>query len=120
MPGALQAYGQGVGGGVYPATHPGIPVPTAAGATNTSQFQNKPYASRLVQLQGYMICSITALLLSYGTSYDSLNLGQSNSGYGKNNYGSDNNQAKSGSSTSNAGIARTLIKVIGCPKSINI
>ena len=46
MPGALQAYGGGVGGGVYPATHPGIPVPTAAGATNTSQFQNKPYASR--------------------------------------------------------------------------
>merc|ERR1719470_29520 len=43
MPGALQAYGGGVGGGVYPATHPGIPVPTAAGATNTSQFQNKPY-----------------------------------------------------------------------------
>merc|ERR1712038_266635 len=40
MPGALQAYGGGVGGGVYPATHPGIPVPTAAGATNTSQFQN--------------------------------------------------------------------------------
>merc|ERR1711892_805710 len=78
MPGALQAYGQGVGGGVYPATHPGIPVPTAAGATNTSQFQNKPYAS------------------SYGTSYDSLNLGQSNSGYGKNNYGSDNKQAKAG------------------------
>jgi len=86
MPGALQAYGGGVGGGVYPATHPGIPVPTAAGATNTSQFQNKPYAS------------------SYGTSYDSLNLGQSNSGYGKNNYGNDNNQAKSGSSTSNAGL----------------
>merc|ERR1712106_1057624 len=86
MPGALQAYGQGVGGGVYPATHPGIPVPTAAGATNTSQLQNKPYAS------------------SYGTSYDSLNLGQSNSGYGKNNYGSDTNQAKSGSSTSNAGL----------------
>jgi len=85
MPGALQAYGQGVGGGVYPATHPGIPVPTAAGATNTSQFQNKPYAS------------------SYGTSYDSLNIGQSNSGYGKNNYGSENNQAKSGSSSSNAG-----------------
>merc|ERR1712106_108592 len=86
MPGALQAYGQGVGGGVYPATHPGIPVPTAAGATNTSQFQNKPYGAS-----------------SYGTSYDSLNLGQSNSGYGKNNYGSDNNQAKSGTSSSNAG-----------------
>jgi len=85
MPGALQAYGGGVGGGVYPATHPGIPVPTAAGATNTSQFQNKPYAS------------------SYGTSYDSLNLGQSNSGYGKNNYGSDNPQPKSGTSSSNAG-----------------
>merc|ERR1712106_303311 len=86
MPGALQAYGQGVGGGVYPATHPGIPVPTAAGATNTSQLQNKPYGAS-----------------SYGTSYDSLNLGQSNSGYGKNNYGSDNNQAKSGTSSSNAG-----------------
>merc|ERR1712142_1401392 len=86
MPGALQAYGGGVGGGVYPATHPGIPVPTAAGATNTSQFQNKAYGAS-----------------SYGTSYDSLNLGQSNSGYGKNNYGSDNNQAKSGTSSSNAG-----------------
>lgn len=86
MPGALQAYGGGVGGGVYPATHPGIPVPTAAGATNTSQFQNKPYGAS-----------------SYGTNYDSLNLGQSNSGYGKNNYGSDNNQAKSGTSSSNAG-----------------
>ena len=45
MPGALQAYGGGVGGGVYPATHPGIPVPTAAGATNTSQFQNKAYGA---------------------------------------------------------------------------
>jgi len=86
MPGALQAYGGGVGGGVYPATHPGIPVPTAAGATNTSQFQNKAYGAS-----------------SYGTSYDSLNLGQSNSGYGKNNYGSDTNQAKSGTSSSNAG-----------------
>merc|ERR1712013_910443 len=83
MPGALQAYG----GGVYPATHPGIPVPTAAGATNTSQFQNKAYGAS-----------------SYGTSYDSLNLGQSNSGYGKNNYGSDTNQAKSGTSSSNAGL----------------
>jgi len=87
MPGALQAYGGGVGGGVYPATHPGIPVPTAAGATNTSQFQNKAYGAS-----------------SYGTSYDSLNLGQSNSGYGKNNYGSENNQAKSGTSSSNAGL----------------
>jgi len=73
-------------GGVagYPATHPGIPVPTAAGATNTSQFQGKAYAS------------------SYGTSDYSLNLGQSNSGYGKN-YGSENSAAKSGSTTSNAG-----------------
>ena len=40
MPG-LQ-YGGGVaGGGVYPGQHPGIPVPTAAGPTSTSQFQNK-------------------------------------------------------------------------------
>jgi len=93
MPGALQAYGGGVGGGVYPATHPGIPVPTAAGATNTSQFQNKPYAS------------------SYGTSYDSLNLGQNSSGYGKNNYGNDTNQPKSGTSSSNA--AAGLFQVTG-------
>ena len=45
MPG-LQ-YGGGVaGGGVYPPTHPGIPVPTAAGQTSTTQFQNKAYGSR--------------------------------------------------------------------------
>ena len=41
-------------------------------------------------------------LCSYGTSDYSLNLGQSNSGYGKN-YGSENSAAKSGSTTSNAG-----------------
>ena len=46
MPG-LQ-YGGGVaGGGVYPGPHTGIPVPTAAGPTSTSQFQNKAaYGSR--------------------------------------------------------------------------
>merc|ERR1719270_2005081 len=84
MPG-LQ-YGGGVaGGGVYPGTHPGIPVPTAAGPTSTSQFQNKAaYGS------------------SYGTSYDSLSLGQSNSGYAVNNkYGSDTNQGKAGGSSNN-------------------
>ena len=85
MPG-LQ-YGGGVaGGGVYPPTHPGIPVPTAAGQTSTTQFQNKAaYGS------------------SYGTSYDSLSLGQSSSGYVNKNYGSDNNQAKTGSSNNTAG-----------------
>jgi len=86
MPG-LQ-YGGGVaGGGVYPPTHPGIPVPTAAGQTSTTQFQNKAYGS------------------SYGTSYDSLSLGQSSSGYVNKNYGSDNNQAKTGSSNNTAGTA---------------
>ena len=45
MPG-LQ-YGGGVaGGGVYPGQHPGIPVPTAAGPTSTSQFQNTAYGKR--------------------------------------------------------------------------
>jgi len=88
MPGALQAaYGGGVGAGVYPATHPvsGIPVNTAAGATNTTQFQqNKPYGS------------------SYGTSYDSLSLGQSNSGYGqKNSYGQNESQGSKASSGNN-------------------
>merc|ERR1719348_2904616 len=93
MPGALQAaYGGGVGAGVYPATHPGvsgIPVNTAAGGTNTTQFQqNKPYGS------------------SYGTSYDSLSLGQSNSGYGqKNSYGqNDSQQTKASSGNSGQGL----------------
>ena len=86
MPGLAQ-YGGGVaGGGVYPPTHPGIAVPTAAGQTSTTQFQNKAaYGS------------------SYGTSYDSLSLGQSSSGYVNKNYGSDNNQAKTGSSNNTAG-----------------
>jgi len=88
MPGLAQ-YGGGVaGGGVYPPTHPGIAVPTAAGQTSTTQFQNKAaYGS------------------SYGTSYDSLSLGQSSSGYVNKNYGSDNNQAKTGSSNNTAGTA---------------
>merc|ERR1712012_53178 len=85
MPG-LQ-YGGGVaGGGVYPGPHTGIPVPTAAGNTSTSQqFQNKPYGS------------------SYGTTYDSLSLGQSSSGYVNNKYGSDSNQGKAGSSAGGGG-----------------
>lgn len=95
MPGALQAaaYGGGVGAGVYPATHPGIPVNTAAGATNTTQFQNKPYGS------------------SYGTSYDSLSLGQSNSGYGqKNSYAqNESQQTKASSGNSNAGYWSTAL-----------
>jgi len=90
MPGALQAaaYGGGVGAGVYPATHPGIPVNTAAGATNTTQFQKQAYGS------------------SYGTSYDSLSLGQSGTGYGqKNSYGqNDTPQAKSSSNNSGTGL----------------
>lgn len=85
MPG-LQ-YGGGVaGGGVYPGQHPGIPVPTAAGPTSTSQFQNK-----------------AAYGNSYGTSYDSLgqSLGQSSSGYVKNNYANDSSQGKAGGSSNN-------------------
>jgi hypothetical protein len=82
-PSALQAYGSVGGAGVYPTAHPGIPVPTAAGATTTTQFQNKAYSS------GY-------------TSYDSL--GQTSSDYGKSNYGSQASQAaKSGSNSSSAG-----------------
>merc|ERR1740129_1796490 len=82
MPG-LQ-YGGGVaGGGVYPGQHPGIPVPTAAGPTSTTQFQNTAYGK------------------SYGTSYDSLSLGQSNSGYVKNNYANDSSQGKAGGTSNN-------------------
>jgi len=85
MPG-LQYGGVGAGGGVYPGPHTGIPVPTAAGNTSTSQqFQNKPYGS------------------SYGTTYDSLSLGQSSSGYVNNKYGSDSNQGKAGSSAGGGG-----------------
>jgi hypothetical protein len=94
MPGALQAaYGQGVGGGVggvYPATHPGIPVPTAAGATNTTQFQNKAYAAS-----------------SYGTNYDSLSgLSNSQSHYGgkQNNYGNDSQGSGKNNSNNSAGL----------------
>merc|ERR1719429_311120 len=60
--------------------------PNAAGNTSTSQqFQNKPYGS------------------SYGTTYDSLSLGQSSSGYVNNKYGSDSNQGKAGSSAGGGG-----------------
>jgi len=105
MPGALQAaaYGGGVGAGVYPGGHPGIPVNTAAGATNTTQFQKQAYGS------------------SYGTSYDSLSLGQSNSGYGqqqKNNYGqSESQQAKS--SSGNAGLFQVTGPQMPSGKLIN-
>ena len=37
-------------------------------------------------------------MFSYGTTYDSLSLGQSSSGYVNNKYGSDSNQGKAGSS----------------------
>merc|ERR1719391_1822190 len=82
--GGMPGLQYGAGGGVYPGTHPGIPVPTAAGPTSTSQFQNKAYGS------------------SYGTGYDSLSLGQSSSGYVNNKYGaSDSNQSKAGGSSNN-------------------
>ena len=41
------------------------------------------------------------LLCSYGTSYDSLSLGQSSSGYVKNNYANDSSQGKAGGSSNN-------------------
>ena len=41
------------------------------------------------------------LLCSYGTSYDSLSLGQSNSGYVKNNYANDSSQGKAGGTSNN-------------------
>lgn len=84
-PASLQAAYGGVGAtGVYPTAHPGLAVPTAAGNTATTQFQNKAYGS-----SGY-------------TSYDTL--GQNNSDYGKSNYGSQGSQAaKSGSNSNSAG-----------------
>merc|ERR1711971_800705 len=39
---AAAAYGQGLPAAAgYPATHPGIPAPTVAGPTNTTQFQKQ-------------------------------------------------------------------------------
>merc|ERR1719322_404678 len=83
---AAAAYGQGLPAAAgYPATHPGIPAPTVAGPTNTTQFQKQAYGS------------------SYGNSYgDSLSLGQSNTGY-KNSYGQSESQGKSNTSGSSAG-----------------
>ena len=44
---AQAAYGQGLPAAAgYPATHPGIPAPTVAGPTNTTQFQKQAYGSR--------------------------------------------------------------------------
>jgi len=84
MPG-LAGYGNM--GATQQLQYPGIPVPTAAGNTSTTQFQNKAaYGS------------------SYGTSYDSLSLGQSNSGYAvKNSYGNDSGQGKAAGSSNNTG-----------------
>merc|ERR1719397_329245 len=43
---AAAAYGQGLPAAAgYPATHPGIPAPTVAGPTNTTQFQKQAYGS---------------------------------------------------------------------------
>merc|ERR1712013_724085 len=85
----LAAYGQGLPAAAgYPATHPGIPAPTVAGPTNTTQFQKQAYGSSAP---------------SYGNSYeDSLSLGQSNTGY-KNSYGQSESQGKSNTSGSSAG-----------------
>jgi len=86
---AAAAYGGGLqAGGVagYPATHPGIPAPTVAGPTSSTQFQNKAYGS------------------SYGTSYgESLSGLQQSTGYSKNSYGQSDSQAKSGNSSNTAG-----------------
>lgn len=80
------AYGGGLPAAAgYPATHPGIPAPTVAGPTNTTQFQKQAYGS------------------SYGNSYgDSLSLGQSNS-YGKTSYGASADQPKSATGSNNTG-----------------
>merc|ERR1719394_1475660 len=87
---AAAAYGGGLqAGGVagYPATHPGIPAPTVAGPTSSTQFQNKAYGS------------------SYGTSYgESLSGLQQSTGYSKNSYGQSDSQAKSGNSSKTAGL----------------
>merc|ERR1719228_418119 len=82
---AAAAYGGGLqAGGVagYPATHPGIPAPTVAGPTSSTQFQNKAYGT------------------SYGESLSGL---QQSTGYSKNSYGQSDSQAKSGNSSNTAG-----------------
>ena len=46
------AYGGGLPAAAgYPATHPGIPAPTVAGPTNTTQFQKQAYGSRCASVQ---------------------------------------------------------------------
>ena len=118
MPG-LQ-YGGGVaGGGVYPGQHPGIPVPTAAGPTSTSQFQNKAaYGNRYAWPENTReaVMIYDPFLCSYGTSYDSLgqSLGQSSSGYVKNNYANDSSQGKAGGSSNNtAAGSKCLLSLTG-------
>ena len=51
---------------------------------------------------GYGLTLTTCCHCSYGTSYDSLSLGQSNSGYAvKNSYGNDSGQGKAAGSSNN-------------------
>ena len=56
------------------------------------------------------------LFFSYGTSYDSLgqSLGQSSSGYVKNNYANDSSQGKAGGSSNNtAAGSKCLLSIYG-------
>ena len=58
-------------------------------------------------------------LFSYGTSYDSLgqSLGQSSSGYVKNNYANDSSQGKAGGSSNNtAAGSKCLLSLPGFSK----
>ena len=58
-------------------------------------------------------------LISYGTSYDSLgqSLGQSSSGYVKNNYTNDSSQGKAGGSSNNtAAGSKCLLSLPGFSK----
>ena len=114
---AAAAYGQGLPAAAgYPATHPGIPAPTVAGPTNTTQFQKQAYGSRylILLLCHSMLTSVpfhvNISAPSYGNSYgDSLSLGQSNTGY-KNSYGQSESQGKSNTSGSSAGKGLLIIR----------
>ena len=60
-----------------------------------------------------------SFLFSYGTSYDSLgqSLGQSSSGYVKNNYANDSSQGKAGGSSNNtAAGSKCLLSLRGFSK----
>lgn len=96
--------GRGWGRGL--PSHP----PGYSGAHSCRSDQHHPVPEQGLRIQvrgggggGLSLAGISLCISSYGTSYDSLSLGQSSSGYVNKNYGSDNNQAKTGSSNNTAG-----------------